>query len=135
MSKFTAEQIKKWNMQNANGYKIDMFRLGVWHEKESVKYIPIGEDKKLLKVSVLYRSDRNGHEPTVSLSMWKEEEKVIVSHEIGFYIPVGEIQPKKNYKVLQAITATLNDDEMLKQYRELKEKQIAEYERKWREAE
>jgi len=135
MARFTNEQYKKWNEGNKNGFRLDARRLANYGDKESIKYIELGNDS-YLKVTICYYPERSQniseygckftvetgrHIPTVYLSVWQGKGDMMTSHGLGKWIPWGEPQTKKNYKLLQAITGTITNEMMLKindEYRE-----------------
>lgn len=129
--KITREQVIKMNSKMSNGFSVDLWTLGVWGEKQCTKKVYIGnpENGEYVKFSILWHPEfeerktaygqsfnvKTGRSvPTLHLSRWEKgkTEGVDVSHGTGKYISIGEAQERKNFSVLQKLTATFTDEKI-----------------------
>lgn len=112
MAKLTKEQAIKWDKMLSNGYRFDVQNYLVWGDKHASLKIKLAEGK-LLEASLIYREEGSGFRktgrqiPNIHLRLWDVNEEIGcgVSHGLGAYIPVGEIQNNRNWKYLCALSA------------------------------
>lgn len=124
MANLTGEQIKKLNVNLKNGFKFDCFAFWTHNEKNCRKQIDLGE-KRVLAVSLFWRNTRDFKVvPCLNLNIAEDRGAVMVSHGLGFFYNMGDTVDRKNYKVLEALTATLDDARCLAIYEELKATQV-----------
>lgn len=111
MAKLTKEQAVKWDKMLSGGYHFDVRRFMLWNEKTASLKIKLAEDK-LLEARLMYRDERDGYrytgrqKPVLHLSIWNVnlETGVGTSHGLGAWFDVGEVQDKKNWKHLCALS-------------------------------
>ncbi len=111
MARLTKEQALKWDSQLSGGYHLDIQKYVVWGEKTASLKIELSEDK-ILEANLSYREERSGYrytgrqKPCLHLSIWNvnRETGVGTSHGLGAFIDVGEVQDKKNWKHLCALS-------------------------------
>ena len=121
MPKITQEQITKWNEKNPHGFRLDWKHYVMYGEKEIARYIQIGEGKRLeVRLCYLpeYERKTNGwgcrwtvetgrYIPSLHFSIWQDSGTAWVSHGMGWYVTVGEVQKKKKYTVLQTVAQNI----------------------------
>lgn len=111
MAKLTKEQAIKWDKMLSSGYRFDVRHFMLWGEKTASLKIEVAENK-ILEGSLSYREERKGYRytgrqvPVLHLQMWNVDANGVgISHGLGAWINVGEIQDKKNWKYLCALSA------------------------------
>lgn len=111
MAKLTKEQAIKWDKMLSNGYRFDVRQFMLWGEKTASLKIEVAENK-LLEGSLSYREQRQGYRytgrqvPVLHLQMWNVDANGVgISRGLGAWINVGEVQDKKNWKYLCALSA------------------------------
>lgn len=107
MPKLTREQALKWDAQLSGGYHLDIQKYVVWGEKTASLKVELGGDK-ILEANLSYQEERvnrrytGRQKPCLHLAIWNvnRETGMGVSHGLGAFIDVGEVQTKKNWKEL-----------------------------------
>ena len=119
MAKLTKEQAIKWDKMLSSGYRLDVRHYMVWWEKTASLKIKLAENK-ILEGSLSYREERQGYRytgrqvPVLHLQMWNVDANGVgISHGLGAWINVGEIQDKKNWKYLCALSAEYPAEKVL----------------------
>lgn len=119
MAKLTKEQAIKWDKMLSSSYRFDVRHYMVWGEKTASLKIKLAENK-ILEGSLSYREERQGYQytgrqvPVLHLQMWNVDANGVgISHGLGAWINVGEIQDKKNWKYLCALSAEYPAEKVL----------------------
>ena len=119
MAKLTKEQAIKWDKMLSSSYRFDVRHYMVWGEKTASLKIKLAENK-ILEGSLSYREERQGYQytgrqvPVLHLQMWNVDANGVgISHGLGAWINVGEIQDKKNWKYLCALSAEYPAEKIL----------------------
>lgn len=121
MAKLTKEQAIKWDKMLSNDYHFDVKDYVIWGDKHASLKIELAEDK-ILEAALMYREEGVGFRatgrqiPHIHLQLWQVnlETGVGVSHGLGAYIPVGEIQNNRNWKYLCALSREYPADRIMK---------------------
>lgn len=119
MPKLTREQAVKWDKQLSGGYHLDIQKYVVWGEKTASLKVELGPDK-ILEANLSYQEERVNHhytgrqKPCLHLAIWNvnRETGMGVSHGMGAFIDVGEIQDKKNWKELCRLSGEYTEDKI-----------------------
>ena len=120
MAKLTKEQAIKWDSMLHNDYHLDIKDYVIWGDKHASLKIELGENK-ILEAALIYREEGRGFRttgrqiPHIHLQLWEvnPETGVGVSHGLGAYIRVGEIQNNRNWKYLCALSAEYPAEKVL----------------------
>lgn len=120
MAKVTQEQLDRWNAKLQNGFTIDLHSLLYHNEKMPVKYVELGEGKRIA-AKLMYREHREDgrytgqQQPTLHLSIWRDSGSsgMMSSSGLGVFMNIGTLQNKRNFNELAKLTGTIDEEYIL----------------------
>ena len=119
MAKITKGQYIKWDSMLSGGFRFDLQGFALRGEKNAIANIKL-EDGRILQARLLYTEEREGYRytgrqiPEIHLSIWNDcGNGMMSSRGLGKYIPIGDIQDKRNWNYLCQISATLDAEKVL----------------------
>ncbi len=130
MSKsITPEQVNTINAKMSNGFQLDVYALTFYGEKKAVKSIKLDDATTLvatLTFAASYDKKRNAggqkfnvpngkSHAALNLSIWHRNPgaDITTSRGLGWWINVSEDMPRRNFSVIQKLTANYDDDTIM----------------------
>ena len=117
MATLTKKQHDLWNSKCKNGFTFDVKRYLVWSEKQIHKYIDLPNGDKL-EATIYYTDEYDryrftGVRPVLHLQLWHPDGAFMRSSGIGKTISLGEIQEKRMFNQLCALSGTITDETIM----------------------
>ena len=130
MSKsITCEQVNAINAKMSNGFQLDVYSLTFYGEKKAVKSIKLDDATTLvatLTFSASYDKKRNAwgtkfnvpngkSHVALNLSVWhcNPGADITTARGLGWWINVSEDMSRRNFSVIQKLTANYDDDTVM----------------------
>lgn len=130
MSKsITPEQVNTINAKMSNGFQLDAYALTFYGEKKAVKSIKLDDATTLvatLTFAASYDKKRNAggqkfnvpngkSHAALNLSIWHRNPgaDITTSRGLGWWMNVSEDMPRRNFSVIQKLTANYDDDTIM----------------------
>ncbi len=117
MAKLTKEQVEDINQKCSNDFMLDVGAFMYHGDKQVVKYIDIGDDKKL-SATLSFRDRRIGYtfKPVLSLhlAIWNVEPSgLMCSHGLGVTIDLSEPYERRKFSDIIAKTKDFDNEKCL----------------------
>ena len=123
MAKVTREAVKKMNNAMHNGWKVDLWHLLNWNEKQAELRIYNPEKTAYIRATMYYRDKTQnykhvGKEPVINIAKWLTDGQVATSYGMGKLFHVGEVQNRAMFSRIQKLTADYTPEKILEMAKE-----------------
>ena len=127
MAKITRERIEKINKNCKNGFRLDVMFSLTHNEKQLVKRIKTSENQ-FLEIDVYFTERYRNFErtilPVIHFAEWTNLQNGMASSSgLGYFVE-GEPVQRRNMKLLQEMTANLDDQTCLDMFKHEKKTKV-----------
>ena len=118
MAKITREAVKKMNDAMSNGWKVDLWHLLNWNEKQAELRVYNPEQTMYIRATMSFRDKtenyrRVGKEPVLHISKWFTDGQFNKSYGLGKMFRIGEVQNRAMFSKIQKLTADYTPEKIL----------------------